>query len=91
MTIGVARQLQADLALTVDYTYLRGHDLFRTVDLNGPSAFDTTTGATRTVAQADATRPYGASSRVPGPTGSRKAASSRFAPSCRKATAGITG
>jgi carboxypeptidase family protein/TonB-dependent receptor-like protein len=69
VTIGVARELQADVALAVDYTYLRGHDLFRTVDLNGPSAFDTTTGATRTVAQADATRPYGASSRVPGPYG----------------------
>jgi hypothetical protein len=69
LTIGVARQLQTDVALTLDYTYLRGNDLFRTVDLNGPSAFDTTTGATRTVAQADATRPYGASSSVPGPFG----------------------
>ncbi|MFN2446923.1 MAG: carboxypeptidase regulatory-like domain-containing protein [Vicinamibacterales bacterium] len=68
-TIGVARELMPELALTVDYTHLRGHDLFRTVDLNGPSAFDTTTGATRTVAQADATRPYGSSSRVPGPYG----------------------
>lgn len=66
-TIGVARELYSDLALTVDYTYLRGYDLFRTVDLNGPTAFDTTTGATRTVAQADATRPYGSPSRVPGP------------------------
>jgi len=53
----------------VDYTYLRGRDLFRTVDLNGPSAFDTTTGATRTIAQADATRPFGSPSRVPGPYG----------------------
>jgi hypothetical protein len=69
VTLGVARELQTDLALTLDYIYLRGHDLFRTVDLNGPSAFDTTTGAARTVAQADATRPYGASSRVPGPFG----------------------
>ena len=68
-TIGLAREIQSDLALTVDYIYLRGHDLFRTVDLNGPSAFDTTTGATRTVAQADATRPYGSPSRVPGPYG----------------------
>lgn len=66
-TIGIARELMPDVALTVDYTYLRGRDLFRTVDLNGPSAFDTTGGATRTVAQADATRPYGATSRVPGP------------------------
>jgi carboxypeptidase family protein len=69
VTIGVARELREDLALNIDYTYLRGRDLFRTVDLNGPSAFDTTTGATRTIAQADATRPYGSPSRVPGPYG----------------------
>jgi hypothetical protein len=69
VTLGVARELRTDLALTMDYIYLRGRDLFRTVDLNGPSAFDTTTGAARTVAQADATRPYGAASRVPGPYG----------------------
>jgi hypothetical protein len=69
VTFGVARQLQSDVALTFDYIYLRGHDLFRTVDLNGPSAFDTTTGATRTIPQADATRPYGSPSRVPGPFG----------------------
>ncbi|OLE80678.1 MAG: hypothetical protein AUF76_14340, partial [Acidobacteria bacterium 13_1_20CM_2_65_9] len=69
VTIGVARELRSDLALTVDYTYLRGRDLFRTVDLNGPSAFDTTTGATRTIVQADATRAYGSPSRVPGPFG----------------------
>jgi hypothetical protein len=69
LTFGVARELRPDLALTVDYTYLRGRDLFRTIDLNGPSAFDTTTGATRTIAQADATRPYGSPSRVPGPYG----------------------
>jgi len=69
ITLGVARELMADLALTVDYTYLRGRDLFRTVDLNGPSAFDTTSGASRSVAQADATRPYGSPSGVPGPYG----------------------
>jgi len=69
VTIGVAHELQANRALAVDYIYLRGHDLFRTVDLNGPSAFDTTTGATRSIAQADATRPYGSPSRVPGPYG----------------------
>jgi hypothetical protein len=68
-TIGVARELTGDIALTIDYTYLRGYDLFRTVDLNGPAEFDTTTGATRTVAEADATRPYGSPSRVPGPYG----------------------
>jgi carboxypeptidase family protein len=69
LTFGVARELAADIALTVDYTYLRGRDLFRTVDLNGPAAFDTTTGASRSIAQADATRPYGSPSRVPGPYG----------------------
>jgi hypothetical protein len=69
VTLGVARELRSDLALTADYIYLRGRDLFRTIDLNGPTAFDTTTGATRTVPQADATRPYGSPSRVPGPYG----------------------
>lgn len=68
-TIGVARQLASDVALSVDYVYLRGKDLFRTLDFNGPSAFDTSTGTSRTVAQADATRPYGASSVIPGPFG----------------------
>ena len=67
MTIGVAREVTRDIALTLDYIYLRGNDLFRTVDLNGPAPFDTTTGATRSVAAADATRPYGSPSRVPGP------------------------
>src|SRR5206468_5654538 len=56
-TIGVARELGPDLALKMDYTYLRGHDLFRTVDLTRPSAFDTTTGPIRTIAQADPTSP----------------------------------
>src|SRR5262245_17111151 len=69
VTLGIARELTSNLALTADYIYLRGHDLFRTIDLNGPTAFDTTTGATRTVPQADATRPYGSPSRVPGPYG----------------------
>lgn len=68
-TIGFARSLGTLVAVSADYTHLRGHDLFRTVDLNGPAAFDTTGGATRTVAQADATRPFGSPSRVPGPLG----------------------
>jgi outer membrane receptor protein involved in Fe transport len=66
-TIGVAREVARDIAASIDYTYLRGRDLFRTVDLNAPAPFDTTTGATRSVAAADATRPYGSPSRVPGP------------------------
>jgi hypothetical protein len=68
-TIGFARSVGTLVAVSADYTYLRGHDLFRTVDLNGPAPFDTTSGATRTVAQADATRPFGSPSRVPGPLG----------------------
>ena len=67
LTIGVAREVSHDIAVSVDYIYLEGHDLFRTVDLNGPAAFDTTSGATRSVAAADATRPYGSPSVVPGP------------------------
>ncbi len=69
LTLGVARELARNLGLSVDYVFLRGRDLFRTVDLNAPTAFDTSGGATRTVAQADATRPYGFPSRVPGPFG----------------------
>jgi outer membrane receptor protein involved in Fe transport len=66
VTFGVARQLGAAISLSADYTYLRGRDLFRTIDYNAPSAFDTTTGARRSVAEANATRPYGVSSiRLP--------------------------
>jgi hypothetical protein len=68
-TIGVARQLTTSIALTADYVFLRGRNLFRTIDVNAPGAFDTTAGASRTVVQSDATRPYGAVSRVPGPYG----------------------
>lgn len=68
-TVGVARELAASISVSADYTYLRGRDLFRTIDFNAPSAFDTSTGARRSVAQADATRPFGASSSVPGPFG----------------------
>jgi hypothetical protein len=68
-TIGFARSVGTLVAVSADYTYLRGRDLFRTVDLNGPSPFDTTGGATRAAAQADATRPFDSPSRVPGPLG----------------------
>jgi Carboxypeptidase regulatory-like domain/TonB dependent receptor len=68
-TIGLARAVGTLVAVNADYIYLRGYNLFRTVDLNGPAPFDTTTGATRTAAQADATRPFGSPSRVPGPLG----------------------
>ena len=68
-TLGVSRQLVSNLAVNADLTYLRAHNLYRVVDLNGPVAFDTTTGARRTAAQADLTRPYGVPSSAPGPYG----------------------
>lgn len=68
-SVGVADQLSANLALSVDYVYLRGSDLFRTLDFNSPSFFDTSTGAIRTTTQANATRPYGVPSVTPGPFG----------------------
>jgi len=68
-TLGLSRQFAADLAVNADFTYLRGHNLYRVVDLNGPVAFNTTTGARRTAPQADLTRPYGVPSSAPGPYG----------------------
>jgi hypothetical protein len=67
--LGLSRQLGSDLAVGADFTYLRAHNMYRVVDQNGPVAFDTTTGARRTAAQADLTRPYGVPSVAPGPFG----------------------
>ena len=66
-TIGASQQLTSNTVLSVDFVYLHGGDLFRTEDFNSPSFFDTSTGATRTVAQANLTRPYGVPSITPGP------------------------
>jgi hypothetical protein len=49
----------------VDYIYLRGYDLMSLVDLNAPASIEKP--ATRTVAEADATRPL-----TPVPNGYRK-------------------
>jgi hypothetical protein len=57
-SIGAERELTKGLFLGTDYVHQHWTDLARTVDLNAPSVFDrTAVGQTRTVAQADATRP----------------------------------
>ncbi|HUR80372.1 MAG TPA: TonB-dependent receptor [Thermoanaerobaculia bacterium] len=58
MSIGAERELLKGLFIGADFVHQHWSDLDRTVDLNAPSAFDRTApGQTRTVAQANATRP----------------------------------
>ena len=58
MTIGMEREVKPRVFVGADYVHQHWTDLDRTVDLNAPSAFDrTAAGQTRTVAQANATRP----------------------------------
>lgn len=57
-SIGVEREIVTGLFVGGDYVNQRWTDLDRTIDLNAPSAFDRTAiGQTRTVPQANATRP----------------------------------
>jgi hypothetical protein len=57
-SIGIEREVIDGLFVGGDYVNQRWTDLDRTIDLNAPSAFDrTATGQTRTVAQANQTRP----------------------------------
>lgn len=67
--LGVSREFTSNWALSVDYIHVHGLKLLRTEDLNAPSYFQIGPGLTRTVAQADATRPFGVPSRIPGPLG----------------------
>lgn len=66
---GISREFSGNWALSADYIHVHGLKLLRTEDLNAPSFFLIGPGKTRTVAQADATRPFGVPSRVPGPLG----------------------
>ncbi|MGI8742324.1 MAG: TonB-dependent receptor [Bryobacteraceae bacterium] len=66
---GIQRAIRDDLTISVDYTNIHGLKLLRTEDLNLPPYFPVYPGHTRTQAQADAQRPYGAPSRIPGPLG----------------------
>jgi hypothetical protein len=57
-SIGAERELAKGLFLGADYVHQHLDDIDRTVDLNAPAFFDRTApGQTRTVAQANATRP----------------------------------
>jgi outer membrane receptor protein involved in Fe transport len=66
---GIQRELVKDFSISADYTFVRGLKLLRTEDLNEPPYFMVFPGHTRTQAQADAQRPYGVPSRIPGPLG----------------------
>jgi outer membrane receptor for ferrienterochelin and colicin len=69
LNFGIQRELVPNLALAIDYVMVHGLKLLRTEDLNAPPLFEVFPGHTRTVAQADALRPFGVPSRVPGPLG----------------------
>jgi len=69
MNFGISREFTPNWALSLDYIHVHGLKLLRTRDLNSPSFFLIGPGQTRTVAQADATRPFGAPSVIPGPLG----------------------
>jgi Carboxypeptidase regulatory-like domain/TonB dependent receptor len=58
ITIGAERELAKGLFVGMDYVHQHLDGIDRTVDLNAPSPFDRTApGETRSVAQANATRP----------------------------------
>lgn len=67
-TIGAEREIAKGLFIGADYVRQHLSDIQRTVDLNAPSFFDRTTpGQSRTVADANKTRPI-----VPAPGGIRQ-------------------
>jgi hypothetical protein len=58
ITIGAERELGKGLFVGMDYVHQHVDNIDRTVDLNAPAPFDrTAAGQTRSVAQANATRP----------------------------------
>ena len=69
--LGVQRQIVKNVSLSVDYIHVHGVKLLRTEDLNPPPFFfiGPTAAQTRTLAQADALRPFGVPSVIPGPLG----------------------
>lgn len=68
-SLSIQRSITPNLVFEADYVLVRGLKLLRTVDLNSPPFFPVYPGRTRTQAQADAQRPFGVPSRVPGPLG----------------------
>jgi len=67
--LGVQRQIMKDVSLSVDYIHVHGLKLLRTEDENAPSFFEIGPTSVRSQAEADATRPFGAPSTIPGPLG----------------------
>ncbi|HLJ51179.1 MAG TPA: TonB-dependent receptor [Bryobacteraceae bacterium] len=68
-SLNIQRSVTPNLLFEVDYVVVKGLKLLRTEDLNLPPFFPVYPGHTRTQAQADAQRPYGVPSRIPGPLG----------------------
>jgi outer membrane receptor for ferrienterochelin and colicin len=68
-TLQVQQEMPHEIVLSIDYVNLHGVKLLRTEDMNLPPYFEIGPGRTRTQAQADAERPWGVPSRVPGPLG----------------------
>jgi len=60
VTFGIEREIFPTWTAAFDVSYIRGSDLILPVDLNAPTFFDTASGATRSGAEADGTRPFGA-------------------------------
>jgi len=68
-SLSIQRSITPNLVFEADYVFVHGLKLLRTEDLNLPPYFPVFPGHTRTQAQADALRPYGVPSRIPGPLG----------------------
>ncbi len=66
---GIQQQVAKDISLSVDYIHVHGVQLLRTEDENPPPFIELSPTNTRTLAQADALRPFGVPSVVPGPLG----------------------
>jgi outer membrane receptor protein involved in Fe transport len=67
--LGVQRQVAEDVSVSVDYIHVHGVQLLRTEDQNPPPFIELSPTNTRTLAQADALRPFGVPSTIPGPLG----------------------
>ncbi len=72
VTAGVERELLSGASVSVDLSYIRGESLILPEELNAPSPFDYSSGGNRTMAEADATRPFGVPGQpiAPGESGS---------------------
>lgn len=68
-SLSIQHSITPNLVFEADYVVVHGLKLLSTQDLNLPPFFEVYPGHTRTQAQADAQRPYGVPSRLPGPLG----------------------